>query len=303
MNNTTEQNTSTRFIDPEVLSKISNMELLARGVVEGFISGLHRSPYKGFSAEFLEYRPYTPGDDLMHVDWKLYLRSDRLFIKQFEDETNTICRILLDTSNSMAYASKDISKFKYALFLAASLAYFIIRQRDSVGISFFDDRLRETIPPKNTRGHLYNILTRLSNLQPSAASNLGKPFHELADSFKKRGFVIIISDLLDSPENIINGLKHFRFDGNNVIVFHIMDSFELSFQFNDIVELEDMETGEKMLLVAEEAREIYRENLERFLARMKQECALLGIDYHQFETSQPLDHALFRYLSRRSLKV
>lgn len=301
--NTTSQPGATRFIDPVVLSKISNLELLARGVVEGFISGLHKSPYKGFSAEFLEYRPYTPGDDLMHVDWKLYLRSDRLFIKQFEEETNTGSRILLDISNSMSYASKGITKFQYGQYLAASLAYFMIRQRDSVGISFFDDRLRESIPSKSTRGHLHQILNRLSNLQPGAASDLGKPFHEVADSIKKRGMVIIISDLLDNPDNIIDGLKHFRFSGNDVILFHLLDSYELSFQYNDIVELEDMETGEKMLLVADEVKEIYEKNLNQFLDRLKLECGLLGVDYNIMETTKPLDFALFNYLSKRSMRI
>lgn len=304
MNNANNQRSAaTRFIAPEVLSRIANLELLARGVVEGFVSGLHKSPYKGFSVEFLEYRPYTHGDDPMHIDWKLYLRSDRLFIKQFEDETNTSCRILLDVSQSMAYGGKTVTKFDYARYLAAALAYFVVRQRDGIGISLFDNKLRETIPVKSTRGHLHSILNRLEQLETGEATQLGKPFHELADSFKKRGFIVILSDLLGDPDQLIEGLRHFRFNGNDVILFHIMDAFETNFQFKDIVELEDMETGEKLLLVADEAKHIYEENLNKFRQKIEKECGLLGIDYNLLETDKPLDFALFKYLSRRSARI
>lgn len=290
----------THFIDPNILSTISNLELLARGVVEGFISGLHKSPYKGFSVEFLEYRQYTPGDDPMHIDWKLFLRSDRLFIKQFEDETNTTCHILFDISHSMAFQSNRLTKFQYAKYLAASLAYFIIRQRDSIGISYFDDRIRENIPARSNKGHLYTLLNSLDATLPGAVTDMGKPFHELADSIKKRGIVIIISDLLDDPDRIVNGLQHFRFNGNNVIVFQILDPFEQSFQYQDVVELEDMETGEKILVIPEEGRQIYQSNLEAFKSKLSFECGLLGIDYTLLSTDVPLDYALFQYLSKRS---
>ncbi len=302
MNNSTQTSASTRFIDPQVLSRISNLELLARGVVEGFITGLHKSPYKGFSVEFLEYRPYTPGDDPMHIDWKLFMRSDRLFIKQFEDETNTSCNILLDISKSMEYSSDQITKFQYGLFLAASLAYFMIRQRDSVGISFFDDRIRESIPAKSSKGHLHTILNSLENIRPGSTTDLGKPFHELADSIKKRGIIVIISDLLDDRERIFDGLRHFRFNGNNVVLFQILDPFEYSFQYKDIVELEDMETGEKILVMSDQIKEAYQHNLEEFKAALNLECGLLGIDYSILETDKPLDNALFQYLSKRRAK-
>ena len=302
MNYTPIKGSSTRFINPEILSRISNMELLARNIVEGFISGLHRSPYKGFSVEFLEYRPYIPGDDPMRIDWKLYARSDRLFIKEFEDETNTCCHILLDISNSMEYASMHITKFQYGSILAASLAYFMIRQRDRVGLYFFDDQIRERIPARSTKGHLVTILNSIENIRPGTRTSMGKPFHELADSIKKRGIIIIISDLLEDPETIINGLKHFRFDGNDVIVFQILDPFELTFQFKDIVELEDMETSERIIIMSDEARETYLHNLERFKSILKNELGLLRIDYNILETSKPLDYALFQYLSKRSRK-
>jgi uncharacterized protein (DUF58 family) len=299
MNHVITQKNSAKFIDPAILSKISNLELLARGIVEGFISGLHKSPYKGFSVEFLEYRPYSPGDDPMHIDWKLFLRSDRLYIKQFEDETNTSCQILFDISNSMDFMSGKISKFQYGRFLAASLIYFMIRQRDRVGISFFDNQIRKKIPPRSSKGHLLTILDSLQNILPGSSTDMGKPFHELADSMKKRGIIILISDLLDDPDKIINGLQHFRFNRNNVIVFQILDPYELAFQYNDMIELEDMETGEKIFVMPEEAKNVYQKNLEKFRSKLNFECGVLGIDYNVLSTHTPLDFALFQYLSKR----
>ncbi|MCP4725142.1 MAG: DUF58 domain-containing protein [bacterium] len=293
----------TRFLDPEILSKISNLELLARTVVEGFVSGLHKSPYRGFSVEFMEYRPYIPGDDMARIDWKLYARSDRLYVKEYEDETNTSCNILLDLSNSMGYTSSKINKYDYGSFLAASLAYFIIRQRDSVGLSLFDEKIIQRISPKSTTGHLYSILTTLENSKLGKHTAFGKPFHELADAIKRKRFIIVISDLLQEPEGLIDGLKHFRFDGHEVIVFHILDPYELNFQFNDIIELEDMETGEKVLVSPESAKEIYQKNLENFRKTVKKECGILGIDYYTLSTDKPLDFALFQYLSSRSQKL
>lgn len=294
-----ERNTP-RFISPEILSRISSLELLAKHVVEGFIAGLHKSPYKGFSVEFMEYRPYIQGDDLKRVDWKLYARSDRYYIKEYEEETNTTCHILVDISNSMAYTSSKVTKLEYSFFLAASLAYFIVRQRDSVGLYLFDNAIVDRIPPKSSRGHLQTILTKMGNTKLGMKTAMGKPFHEIADSIKKRGLVIIISDLLDDVDEIVSGLKHFRFDGNDVIVFHILDPYEVTYKFKDLVELEDMETGEKILVMPEAAKEVYLYNLERFRTKLKKNCGLLGIDYAPFDTETPLDHALFQYLAGRA---
>lgn len=294
-----EQREKTRFIQPEVLSRISSLELMARGVVEGFLSGLHRSPYKGFSVEFLSYRPYIPGDDLMHLDWKLFARTDRYYIKEFEDETNTSLHLLVDLSHSMGYTSRGITKLQYGSFLAASLAYLMIRQRDGAGLTLFDDKIVERIPPRSTRGHLHTILTFLEQARLGTRTEIGKPLHELAEHTTKRGFVVLISDLLDDTEAIINGLRHFRYQGHEVIVFHILDPQEVHFDFNDLVEFEDMETGEKLLIVSEAIKENYIENVNRFLATMKKECALLGIDYSLLTTDQPLDYALFNYLAAR----
>lgn len=292
-----------RFIKPEVLSRISNMELLARTVVEGFISGLHKSPYKGFSVEFMEYRPYMPGDDPLRIDWKLFARTDRYYVKEFEDETNTRLNIVVDMSASMAYTSGTVRKLDYAQYLAASLAYFIHRQRDAVGITFFDEQVLERIPPRSNSSHLRTILTHLDRIDLGQQTALGKPLHQLADALNRRGLVIVISDLLDEPEAILEGLQHFRFEGHEVIVFHLMDRQEVDFDFSDVIEFEDMETGEKILLVSESAKAMYKANLESYLATLKEGCGALGIDYTLVTTDQPLDFALFEYLAaRRRLK-
>lgn len=276
------------------------MELRARAVVEGFVSGLHRSPYKGFSVEFMSYRPYIPGDDLMHLDWKLFARTDRYYIKEFEDETNTSLHLLLDVSASMDYASNGLTKRAYASYLAAALAYLVIGQRDAAGITFFDDSIIEHIPPRSTRGRLHAILEYLETVDSGTRTEVGKPLHELAERHRKRGFVVLISDLLDAPEAIVDGLRHFRYLGHEVIVFHVMDPRELHFDFSDLVEFEDMETGEKLLIAAETARETYLEHLERFMETLRRECGLLGVDYTLLPTDQPLDFALFEYLAARA---
>ena len=293
---------ATRFIQPDVLSRISNLELLARGVVEGFVAGLHRSPYKGFSVDFMEYRPYMPGDDLMHVDWKLYARSDRYYVKEFEDETNTRLNLLVDISHSMGYTSSGVTKLDYAFYLAASLAYLMVRQRDAVGLTLFDDKVLTRIPPRSTKGHLNLLLTEMERAELGQHTALGKPLHDLAEQQRKRGLVVLISDLLDDPAALIDGLQHFRFKGHEVMVFHLMDPQEMRFEFNDIVEFEDMETGEKMLIEAETAKELYLENLNHFQNRLRKECGLLGVDYSVLTTDQPLDFALFNYLAARKRK-
>ena len=297
------QAAATRFIQPEVLSRISNLELVARAVVEGFISGLHRSPYKGFSVDFMEYRPYTPGDDPLRIDWKLFARTDRYFVKEFEDETNTRLNLLVDISHSMGYSSTGLTKLDYSFYLAASLAYLMIRQHDGVGLTLFDDKVIERIPPRSAKGHLHTILTYLDQAELGAKTSFDKPLHELAEQQRKRGFMVLISDLLADMDALVDGLKHFRFNGHEVLVFHILDPQEVHFDFKDVVEFEDLETGEKMLIEAETAREQYLENFERFCARLRKECGLLGIDYTLLTTDQPLDFALFNYLAARKRKA
>ena len=291
----------TRFIKPDVLSRIANLELLARSVVEGFIAGLHESPYKGVSVDFMEYRPYIPGDDLRHIDWKLYARTDRHYIKEYEDETNTQLHLLVDVSHSMGYRSTEgLTKLTYSLYMAAALAYLMIRQRDAVGITFFDEQIVSRLPARSTKNHLHTLLKHLENAELGKKTAIGKPLHTLARRQQKRGMIVLISDLLDEPPAIADGLKHFRFKGHEVIVFHVMDAREMTFDFDDLVELEDMETGEKMLVEPATAREIYLENLREYRAALEKQCGLLGVDYTLLTTDQPLDFALLEYLTARS---
>lgn len=292
-----------RFIRPEVLSRIATLEMLARGVVEGFVTGLHRSPYKGFSVDFMEYRPYIPGDDPMRIDWKLFARSDRYYIKEFEDETNTRMHLLVDVSRSMDYASAEVTKRDYAFFLAASLAYLMIRQRDAVGLTLFDDDVRHTIPARSSKTHLHLLLREMEHAAPGGTTALGKPLHALAERHRRRGFVVLISDLLDDPDTLIDGLRHFRFNGHEVLVFHLLDPQEIAFDFEDMVEFEDLETGKTMLVEAEAAREMYQANFDRYRAKLKKACGLLGVDYVPITTDQPLDFALFNYLAARGRKA
>lgn len=291
----------TRFIKPDVLARLGNLELVARSVVEGFMSGLHQSPYKGFSVEFMEYRPYMPGDDPLRIDWKLFARTDRYYVKEYKDETNTRLHLLVDISRSMGYASGAVPKLEYAFYLAASLAYFIDLQQDAVGLTLFDHDLRARIPPRRAAGHLPLILKQLEDAELGAETALGKPLHLLADLYTQRGFMVVISDLLDDVEPLVDGLKHFRYNGHEVIVFHLLDPQEVHFDFDeDAIEFEDLETGDTKLVLTQDAKEVYLENLTRYRAALKRECGLLGVDYNLVTTDQPLDYALFQYLAARA---
>jgi len=291
-----------QHLDFDVIARVSNMQLLAKVVVEGFILGLHRSPYRGFSVEFAEYRQYTPGDEIKHIDWKVYGKTDRYYIKQFEEETNLTCHILLDASGSMAYRSgeKGISKLHYGSCLAACLAYFMMRQRDATGLTVFDTGVRTMLPPRLRQSHLHRMLTELDGLEPGGETNAAGPMHDLAESLKRTGLVILISDLLDDPEAVLSALQHFRFKGHDVIVFHVMDNAELTFPFDAMTEFSDLETGEKLLVTPEGIRPVYMEELRRFLATYERGCADVKADYTLFDTRTPLELGLSQYLHRRS---
>ena len=291
-----------KFLKPEVLSRISNLQLLARTVVEGFIAGLHKSPYKGASVEFMSYRPYITGDDPLHIDWKLFARTDRLYVKEYEDETNTSVNLLVDISPSMGYTSGSVSKLDYAFYLAASLGYFMWRQQEAVGLTLFDDHIVERIPPRKASGHFLTILQHMHKAELGKPTAMSKPLHQLAEFQKRRGFVVVISDLLDDPDAIVDGIKHFRFGGHDVLIFHLFDPQEINFDFSDMVEFEDIETGEKMVVEAESAKSIYLENVQRFRDTLSEKCSLIGADYHFVSTDQPLDFALFQFLASRVKK-
>jgi uncharacterized protein (DUF58 family) len=292
--------TGFRYLDFETLSRIRNMQLLAKTVVEGFILGLHRSPYRGFSVEFAEYRPYVPGDEIRRLDWKLYGKTDRYYIKQFEEETNLNCHILLDKSASMGYGSGPLSKLQYGCYMAASLAYFMMMQRDATGLVLFDTEIRTLLPARSRMTHLHLMLAELEELAPGGSTQTGKPLHDLAEGVKKRGLIVLISDLLDEPDEVLGGLQHFRFLGNDVIVFHLVDRAEMEFPFQQITEFVDPETQERILTAPQSVRQSYLTEMDAFYGRFRQGCADLKVDYKLFDTSTPLELALSEYLFKRS---
>ena len=291
---------SLNFLDPSVLAGLSNLELRARVVVEGFLSGLHKSPNRGFSVEFNDYRHYQRGDDMRHVDWKLYARSDKLYIKQYEDETNVRCVILLDTSASMAYSSGGISKLNYGITLASALSYFIMRQRDAVGLITFDDEIQNYLPAKCRHPHLMQILRTLAQVESGKKTDVVKPLTDLAASLNKKSFVILISDMLDDEERIINTLQNLRGMGNDVITFQIMDDAELNFPFNEASEFIDMEDDESYITSPAAIRKAYLENLNEFLSYCRKQCQSSGVDYCLLNTAEPLDEALSNYMAKRA---
>ena len=288
-----------RFLDPAILARLGTLELKARTVVEGFLSGLHRSPFKGFSVEFAEYRQYMHGDDLSSIDWKVYARTDRYYVKKFEEETNLNCYLLLDVSASMGYGSKGVTKLEYASMLAGSLAYLMQRQRDAVGLATFDDAIVSMLPPSARPSHLRSLLVTLDRMAPGKQTNVARPLHQLADGIAKRGLVILISDLIDEPERVIEGLRHFRFRGTDVVVFHVMDRSELTFPFTRASRFRDLEGGDELMAVPSVVREQYLGELNRTIDRYKRELGAAGIDYRLLDTSEPLELALMSYLSTR----
>jgi uncharacterized protein (DUF58 family) len=288
-----------QFLDPAVVARLGTLELRARTIVEGFLTGLHRSPFKGFSVEFAEYRQYMPGDDLSTIDWKVYARSDRHYVKKFEEETNLDCHVMIDVSGSMGYGSRGLTKFDYAQCLAASLAYLMNRQRDAVGLTAFDEAIVGMLPASARPGHLRATLITLERLTLGRQTNVSKPMHQLAASLSKRGMVVLISDLLDDPERVINGLKHLQYRGTDVVVFQVLDPHELEFPFERATRFEDMETKAEIMAVPTVVRAHYVEAMNALIDRYKRELGGAGIDYHLLTTARPLELALMEYLSTR----
>jgi uncharacterized protein (DUF58 family) len=290
-----------RFLDPAVIARLGTMELKARTVVEGFLSGLHRSPYKGFSVEFAEYRQYLPGDDLSTLDWKVYARSDRHYVKKFEEETNVECHILIDVSASMGYrGAAAMSKLEYGSVLAGSLAFLMNKQRDATGLIAFDDRIAFRMPAGARPGHLHALLLALEQLQPGARSEVGRPLHQLAEALTRRSLVVLISDLLDEPEPAIKGLRHLRSRGSDVVVFQVLDPNELTFPFHGAARFKDLENAEEVTTDPASVRASYLRELATMTLQYDRELRGHGIDYVQLDTSQPLDFALLAYLAARS---
>jgi len=290
----------TRFIDPKVLIRIQNMELLARSVVEGFVTGLHRSPYMGFSVDFAEYRQYMPGDEIRRIDWNVYARNDKLFVKLYEGETNTRVLILLDMSGSMNYGSGEVKKSDYARMLAGCLTYFAYHQRDAVGLMTFDTAVRTHIPASRRSGQLLSLLHEIDRATPGQGTEFGKPIQFLAETLKRRGIVVVISDFYAEPSSVISGLKILKAKGNEVITFHVMDEYELTFPFEEMAQFEDMETSDKMHVIPEYLRDQYLKVVGSHIEELRKGLKAAQIDYTLMSTSKPLDSALFSYLAARA---
>ena len=290
---------SGHILTPEIISRLNNLSLKARFVVEGFIVGLHKSPYHGFSVEFSEHRAYGAGDEIRHVDWKLWGKTDRFFIKQFEEETNLKSYLLVDQSLSMTYKSKNMTKLEYAQILAASLGYLMLKQQDAVGLTLFDDRIRVNIPARSKRSHLNIILSKMQNINAGPETTIAPVLHKTAEAIKKRGLIILISDLFDDPDKVLSGLQHFRYKGHEVIVFHVLDPQELTLDFTQRTRFRDMESGEEIVTDPWHIQSDYQKSMEQFCDYMKSMCRQRNIDYIRLSTDSPLDMALSEYLIKR----
>jgi uncharacterized protein (DUF58 family) len=289
----------TKYLKPGILSSINNLEFLAKLIVEGFITGLHKSPFHGFSVEFSQHKPYMQGDSLKHIDWKVFARSDRYYIKQYEEETNLRCSILLDTSSSMTYKSKDISKLEYASILTASLAYLMLKQRDATGLMLFDDKIRKNLPVKSVPVYIKDIIFALSDIKPGNDTNITNALHTIAERIKRRGLIIIVSDLLDDPLKVLSGMKHLRYSKHEIIVFHIVDDQEVDFNFKGEYIFEDLENKHTIKADARYIQQEYLNQINKQHTFFKNSFYENHIDYIKIRTSEPIESSLTEYLLKR----
>ena len=288
-----------KYLQPEMAAMLNNMALRARLVVEGYIIGQHKSPYHGFSVEFAEHRAYGPGDEIRHIDWKLYGKTNRYYVKRYEEETNLRAHLILDTSRSMMYSSGKISKLEYSSTLMAALAYLMMNQQDGVGLVLFDEKINQFIPPRSNPSHLNTLLTQLGTVKSGLDTKIEPVLHEMAERIKKRGLVILISDLFDNPENILTGLKHFRHNKQEVIVFHILDRQEMEFNFNNRTRFKDMESGEEITTEPWHIRKAYAKSIKNIQDDYQKKCREHLVDYVPLFTDQSLDTALTEYIRKR----
>ena len=288
-----------KYLDPLIVAKIDNMALRARLVVEGNLKGQHKSPYHGFSVEFAEHRAYGSGDEIRHIDWKLYGKTDRYYVKRYEEETNLRSYILLDTSQSMTYGSGAITKLEYGSYLSAALTHLMLNQRDAMGLVLFDEKIRKFIPPRAAPSHANIIMGALDKIQSANDTQIRPTLDYMAERIKKRGLVILISDLLDDPGQVLMGLNHFRHNKQEMIVFHLLDRQELEFQFGNRTKFRDLETDETITTEPWHIRSAYRELIEMHQRKYRLGCRNQRIDYVPLFTDQPLDQALNKYLNKR----
>jgi uncharacterized protein (DUF58 family) len=289
-----------RFLDPGVLRSLAGLDLVAKTVVDGFIAGLHRSPDFGFSQEFAEYRAYTPGDDLRHVDWNVFARTERAYLKRYRGETNCQVNVLLDVSRSMTYTANGRDKLEYAKFLAASVLYLAHLQRDAAGLIVFDDEVRHFVAPSTRQGQLHRLLHGIEQAQAGMRTDFARPFAHLMDFLRRRGLVVAISDFWESPQKIIDTVSPLRFRGNELVLFHVLDPDEIHPKLKHPVLLEDLETGEKMEVTPDYAAHEYRDKMQAHLAEIENKAKGAGMDYFLVDTARPLDAALREYLAIRT---
>jgi uncharacterized protein (DUF58 family) len=290
-----------QYLLPEVVSRLKNLELIARFIVEGFLVGLHKSPFHGFSVEFSEHRQYMPGDNIRDIDWKVYGRTDRYYIKQYEEETNLKANILLDISGSMGYTSHNISKLQYATYLAAAFSYLFLKQRDAVGLALFSDKIHRYLPPKSTNSYIKFLLKELEKAKPQPKPTVvSQALHTLAEKIKRPGLIILFSEFLyEDPEKILEGLRHFRYYNHEVIVFNILDPNDRFFNFKDEATFVDLETNEELKTQPFLIQQNYRKLVEAFYAELKHECFNMQVDFQNILTTESFDKALMRYLIKR----
>ena len=289
-----------KYLKPEVIRQVARLDLRAKFIVEGFISGLHASPFHGFSVEFSEHRKYVPGDDLKDLDWNVFAKTDRYYIKKFEAETNVTGYLAMDLSGSMGYTYRqELTKFEYSICLAAALAYLMIHQQDPVGVLAFDERVRHSLAPHSKRTQLGNILAMLARLGPSGTTNLGGSLHQIAAMVQHRSLIMLFSDLLADPDPVIHSLHHLRHRGNDIILFHVLDEAEALFPFDGVIEFEDNESREKLTVDAQGIRSDYLAAVEELTTRYRHECSVARIDYVPLHTGMPFDRALMSYLISR----
>jgi uncharacterized protein (DUF58 family) len=291
------------YLDPELLQKLGDLELIAREVVEGLRAGSHRSPLKGFSTEFAHHRQYAPGDAIRDLDWRVYGRTERYYTKLYEAETNFDCHLLMDASSSMTYGSGKVSKLEYSKYLAAALSYLILNQRDSVGLSVFDSEMRAHLPPRSAMSIILQIEKILKEITPTPKTSIAKQLNDIALQIKRRSFVILISDLFSDVGDIMRGLQRLRYGGHNVIVFHTLDPHELKFPFKGTWQFDGLEGEEELITQPERIREDYLTNLNAYLGQLQSGCIGSGVDYTLVETSRPLDSLLSEFLETRSLNM
>ena len=287
------------YLNPKIVNQLDNLYLKAKTIVEGYMSGIHKSPYHGFSVEFSEHRSYGIGDEVKNIDWKIWGKTDKFYVKRFEEETNLISHIFLDTSKSMNFSSNGITKFQYSKIIASALSYLMVKQKDAVGLYAFDSKINLVIPPKGNKTHLNNMVVEIEKIKLGEDTNISQILHVGAEKIKKRGLIILISDLFDDPKKVMSSLKHFKYNNNEVLVFQVLDPLEINLDYNQNIIFQDLETNEKIETEPWHIQSDYKKHIQEILKYYKTECAVNKIDYHLLTINNNLDYALSKFLNKR----